>query len=407
MPAKIQNRLYTHDFCHNIHHYFRLMRENQPVFKARFTRFRWAYLITRYEDCLTLLKDDRLVKNPANAKKNSGRSANFWLPKAFRPLLRNMLNSDEPDHRRMRNLVHKAFTPRIIANMQPRIQQISRQLIDRFEKKLQEGPVDLVQDYALPLPINVIAEMIGIPEQQRDFIQNMTDRMIAAPTAINMLKAVPSITAFTKYIRKLAQQRLRQPEDDLLTALAHAEDEGDRFSEDELTGMVFLLVVAGHETTVGLISNAFLALQAFPEQKQLLVDQPELMQSAIEEFLRFDGPLSTTEIAFAAVDFEMHGVHIPTGSMVLCAILSANRDPRQFQDPDQLDLARKPNRHLAFGHGIHYCLGAPLARLETETAFLDLTRRLPTLRSVQPANKIEYKVAPIVHRPTRILVQRD
>ena len=232
------------------------MREQSPVVKARFSRFRTAYLITRYEDIHQFLRDERVVKNMNNV---SG-SAGFWVPKAFRPLMKNMLNLDEPDHRRLRNLVHKAFTPRIIEQMKERIEAITDQLLDHLDAQLrQSGRTDLMQELALPLPVTVIAEMVGIPKQDTGFIHRMTERLISSISPIGMLLSVPTILSFTKYIRKLAEQRSADPQEDLMTALVQAEEEGDRLSEDELVGTVFLLTIAGHETTLGLIANAFLS----------------------------------------------------------------------------------------------------------------------------------------------------
>lgn len=388
--------MYSNDFAQNVHQHFSWMRKNAPVCKVRFSRWKDAYLITRYEDVNDACKDERLIKNPNSSKADSTSNGMFWMPKPFRPLLHNMLNSDEPDHRRLRNLVHKAFTPRMITQMESRIQAIADELLDKAQA---QSTVDLVQAYALPLPVTVIAEMIGIPQEDRPQFFQWTRKIIVSPTPLNMMLAIPSLLTLLKYLRKLADQRRADPQDDLLTALVQAEDEeGDCFTEDELLGMLFLLLVAGHETTVGLIANGTLALLSNPEQLDLLRSDMSRMESAVEELLRFDGPLQTTEMSFARETFTLHGVEIPKGATVFPAILSANRDESVFDGADQLDITRSPNRHLAFGQGIHYCLGAPLARLEAKIAFSTLLERSPNLRLQGKPEQIEYQEIAMLHR---------
>ncbi|MEM7128630.1 MAG: cytochrome P450 [Chloroflexota bacterium] len=395
--------MYSDDFSQNIHQHFAWMRENAPVYHTRYARWKDAYLITRYDDVQAILKDDRLLKNPNNAKTDSGQSTMFWTPKPFRALMHNMLNTDEPDHRRLRNLVHKAFTPRRINELEPRIQVIADELLD---KARQQASVDLVQSYALPLPVTVIADMIGIPEEERPQFFAWTRKIIVIPTPLNMMLAIPPLMALMSYLRKLANKRRVEPQDDLLTALVQAEDEqGDRFTEDELLGMLFLLLVAGYETTVGLIANGTLALLSHPDQLEMLRNDPSLIESAVEELLRYDGPLQTTEMSFAREEFAMHGVEIPKGATVLPAILSANRDEQVFARADELDITRSPNRHLAFGQGIHYCLGAPLARLEAKIAFNTLLERSPELQLDVEQEKLRYQNMIIVHRLTELPVR--
>ena len=402
MDIKQPIRMTSAEFNQNPHGYFAWMRREQPVCRVKVMGRTDAYLITRYADVeAALLDNDRLMKNPRTAKTESGKSANFWLPKTFRPLMHNMLNTDEPDHRRLRNLVHKAFTPRMIMQLQPRIEAIAQQLLD---KAATQAEVELVSQFALPLPITVICEMFGIPEQDRDQFRKWSASILVNPTPLNVAKAALSVRSFLRYMRKLAEQRRADPQDDLLTALVKAEDEGETFSDDELIGMAFLILVAGHETTVGLIGNGTRALLNNPEQLELLRNKPTLIDSAIEEMLRYDGPLQTGEQSFAKQTFTLHGVTIPKGMIVLNAILSANRDETVFEDADSFLIERTPNKHLAFGKGIHYCLGAPLARLEAKIAFCTLLEYAPNLRLSVPESELRYSDMMMINRVQQLPV---
>ncbi|MGB1250410.1 MAG: cytochrome P450 family protein [Candidatus Promineifilaceae bacterium] len=396
MKIKHPIRMNSAEFNQYSHEHFAWLRENKPVYQGKLTRISKTYLITRYADVNALLLDsERLVKNPNSAKTESGKSTGMWLPKAFRPLMHNMLNSDGPDHRRLRNLVHKAFTPRMIAKLRPRIEAIANELL---HEATCGSPIDLIEAFALPLPITVIAEMVGIPPADRAQFRAWTERIIVNPTPLNLARATFAIRSFMRYMLALADQRRAEPQDDLLTALVQAEDEGDKLTQDELVGTIFLLLVAGHETTVNLISNGTRALLENPDQFELLKSQPDLIDSAIEEMLRYDGPLQTTEQAFAKRAFELHGVTIPQGALVMPSILSANRDEAAFAHADQFDIQRSPNKHLAFGKGLHYCLGAPLARLEAKIAFCALMQHAPNLQLAVPSAELRYKQALIIHR---------
>ncbi|GAB4582086.1 MAG: cytochrome P450 [Anaerolineales bacterium] len=382
----------TSHFVNHSHEYFAWMRANDPVCRVNFMRFYKAYLITRYDDVVSVMKDPRVFKNSNWAKQN-GNSGVVWMPKNMRPLLKNMLNTDEPDHRRLRNLVHQAFTPKMIAELAPRIETITHELIDHIQKK---GAFELMADFAFPLPIRVIAEIIGIPPEDHALFRQWTNAFVQNPTPINLLRAIPSVNQFFKYFRKLAEERRRAPRNDLITGLVQAQEGGDRFTEDELLAMVFLLLVAGHETTVNLITNGTYSLLTHPDQLDHLRRNPNLIESAIEEMLRFDGPLVTSEVAFAGEDITLHGTTIPKGALIFSALLSANRDEDAFPNADQFDITRSSNKHLAFGHGIHYCLGAPLARMEARIAFCALLERLPNLRLA--TKEVRFQNVMIVHK---------
>jgi cytochrome P450 PksS len=383
------------EFSQNAHQIFAQLRQDAPLIEAKLSSYQRCFLVSRYDDCVEVLKSPRFIKDLNNAKTDKGRSAVMWMPANFRPLLNNMLNTDDPEHRRLRNLVHKAFTPKMIQSLEVRIQTITDDLLDRMSQK---KTFELVQDFALPLPVSVISEMMGVPVQDQPMFSEMTRRIVADFTPWNMIKAIPSVSRFMNYIRQLADQRRQDPQDDLLSGLVQAEDEGERLNEEEMLAMVFLLLVAGHETTVNLITMGMFSLLRHPDQLADLRQNPGIIDTAIEELLRYDGPLQTAEMTFARETFEWHGMTIPKGKLVMPALLSANRDETVFENPDQLDLRRDPNRHLAFGMGIHYCLGAPLARLEARIAFCSLLERFPDLRLAVPAEEVEYKSVLILRR---------
>ncbi len=288
-----------------------------------------------------------------------------------------MLNLDPPDHTRLRGLV-KAFSPKLIDQMHGRIEMLTNDLLDAVQGR---GRMDLIRDYALPLPATIIAEMLGVPVEDRHVFHRGTNAIIsAASSSWAMLKAVPSAWSLIRYIRKIVRMRGADPHDDLVSALARAEEAGDTLSEDELLAMVFLLLAAGHETTVNLIGNGTLALLEHPDQMDKLRNDPALIKPAVEELLRYTSPVEMATERYAREDVTMAGVTIPRGEMVFAVIASANRDERQFADPDTLDVTREPNKHLAFGLGPHFCLGAPLARLEGKIAINTLLRRIPDMR---------------------------
>ncbi len=369
--------------------FFARLRESSPVCRVALPGRQTAWLITRYDDVAAALKDGRLAKDPNNALTPDQAARQPWVPKMFRPLTRNMLDLDPPDHTRLRALVHKAFTPRLVDRMRERVASLAEELLDCA---LRRERMDLIRDYALPIPTTIIAEMLGVPAADRHRFHRWSRAIVAAsPSGLAMLKAFPPVVFFLRYIRRLVRARRAEPRDDLVSALAQAEEAGDQLSEDELLAMIFLLLIAGHETTVNLIGNGALALMTHPEQAGRLRGDPSLVRIGVEELLRYDSPLMTATERFAREDIAMAGAVIPRGEMVYAVLASANRDPRQFPDPDTLDVAREPNRHLAFGLGIHYCLGAPLARLEGEIAIAALLRRAPGLRLAVPPERLRWR----------------
>lgn len=289
---------------------------------------------------------------------------------------------DPPDHTRLRSLVSKAFTPPMLENMRQRIQDIVNDLLNPVVAR---GQMDAIKDFAYPLPAIVVGELLGVPAADRDQYKHWADDIAAflegiSPTFPAVARqAQRSMLAQTAYLRDLFAKRRQHPQEDLISALVAVEEQGDVLSEAELFGMCVFVLNAGHETTTGLIGNGLLALLQHPDQMQMLKNDPALVGTAVEEFLRYDG--SIQRISRVAVqDFELGGKPIKRGQRIWAMQGAANRDPAQFSDPDRLDITRQKNKHVGFGYGVHHCLGAPLARLETQIAFNTMLRRLPGLR---------------------------
>ncbi|MGB0384601.1 MAG: cytochrome P450 family protein [Ardenticatenaceae bacterium] len=361
-------------FVDNKFAHYQWLREEAPVYKGKVT-FLSGYFVSRYEDCLLVLKDPRFVRNFSTA---GGRRYPIPLPKTLKLLLESMINEDGDKHRRLRTLVHKAFTPRAIRKLEARIESLTHELLDEAEKQEQ---VDLMQAYSLPIPVTVIGEMLGVQDQDMGSLQKAISALIQGASG---WRAIPALVWYfprlVKLTRRLIAQKRLHPGDDILTGLIQAEEEGDRLTEDELVAMVFLLIIAGYETTVHLITNSVATLLQHPEQLAKLRADPELMPDAVEEILRFSGPVHSTERCYTTEDITLHGVTIPKGELVFPLLGAANRDPALFDNPDTFDITRTPNKHLGFGQGIHYCLGAPLARIETQIALKTLLDRNPNLR---------------------------
>jgi cytochrome P450 PksS len=365
--------------------FYARLRAEAPVHRVTLPDKQTAWLVSRYADVAAALKDERFVKDKLTALTPEQAARQPWVPGMFKPLERNMLDVDAPDHTRLRALVHKAFTPRLIETMAGRVQALTDDLLDRLLDRgrgdRRVGQVDLIRDFALPIPTTIIAEMLGVPVADQHKFHRWSSTIVSSnASGWGMFRAIPSALAFLRYLRKLVAARRAVPQADLVSALVEAEEAGDRLSGDELLSMVFLLLIAGHETTVNLLGNGTLALLENPDQMERLRQDPALIRPAVEELLRYASPLETATERYAREDVTIEGVTIPRGGLVYAALASANRDERQFPSPDRLDLAREPNRHLAFGLGLHYCLGAPLARLEGQIAINTLLRRIPDFR---------------------------
>jgi cytochrome P450 len=364
-------------------HYARL-RANDPMHVTQFG----AFLASRHAEASLVVRDKRFGKDFVE------RTIRRYGPKImeepiFRSMSHWMLQQDPPDHTRLRGLVVKAFTARRVEDMRPRIQQVVDETLNAVADR---GHMDLIEDFAFRLPVTIICDMLGIPEEHREFFYKgsrdggrLLDPVPMSPAEIEQGNAGNAMQQM--YFQQLFELRRRKPGDDLTTQLVQAEEDGSKLSNEELTANIILLFGAGHETTVNLIGNGLLALHRNPDQLALLKANPGLITNAVEEFLRYDSSVQLTgRVALEDID-DLGGKKIPKGESVLCLLGSANRDPAVFPDrPDQLDVTRPNVRPLSFGGGIHFCLGAQLARIEAEIAISTLLRRLPDLRLDDAAN---------------------
>jgi cytochrome P450 len=364
------------------------LRASDPVYRTTLPDKTPVWLLTRYDDVTALLRDERFTKNRRSALTKEQLRKLPWTPPMFRPLERNMLDLDPPDHTRLRSLVHKAFTPSLVEQMRLRTQTLADELLDRV---VWTGEMDLIRDFALPLPMTIITEILGVPAKDYDKFHRWSEAVVSLTSPKPSLRVIPSVWKFIRYLRQFFKLRRREPQDDLVSALIKAEEAGDKLNEDELLAMVFLLLIAGHETTVNLIGNGTLALLENPNQMRELQSEPSLVKPAVEELLRYTSPVLMTTERYARENAMIHGVTIPRGDMTLGVIGSANRDETVFDKPNELQITREPNRHLSFGQGIHFCLGAPLARMEAQIAFTSLLGRLPDLRLKNPPHSLRWR----------------
>ncbi len=359
--------------------FYRRLREKEPVHQSPMG----FWVLTRYEDCVAVLRDQRFGREEFQQMLSSV----YGDDSEKQQLPRSMLFRDPPDHTRLRALVSKAFTPRMIETMRDHIQEIVDRLLDRVQDA---GRMDVMEDLAYPLPVTVICEMLGVPINDHASIRGWSADIARSLDAIGLPsdqgiveRGRTARRALAGYFRRLVPERRARPQQDLLSGLIAAEEQGDKLSQDEVIAMCLLLFIAGHETTVNLIGNGTLALLRHPDQLRKLQADPSLIGNAVEELLRYDSPVQRTA-RIASVDAEVAGQPMPKGTMVITALGAANRDPAQFPDPDVLDVTRKDPRHISFGFGIHFCLGAPLARVEGQLALGTLLRRLPKLTLAEP-----------------------
>ena len=355
-PVSSKTRAYPYDN-------YEELRRRDPVHRMRLLD---AWVLTRYEDVNAVLRDHRRFSNAERSFNDAGRVT--------------LLDLDPPDHTRLRSLVSKAFTPRSVAALEPRARRVTNELLDGIENR---DRFDLIDALAFPLPVIVIAEMLGVPPEDREQFKVWSNDIAISVEPVVSDEQVCEVNRATEelyeYFDGIIALRRRDPRDDLLSALLSAEDEGDRLTRDELLATLLLLLVAGNETTRNLIGNGMLALLRNPDQLQLLRDNPDLVDNAIDEMLRYDSPVQI-DGRLVQEDVEIGGKKIRAGQRVISAIGAANRDPDAFTDPDSLDITRSERSHVSFGRGIHYCLGAPLATLEARIAFSSLLERFSSIK---------------------------
>jgi cytochrome P450 len=388
-PGPPPPTLFTWEFAADPYPAYAWLRDHAPVHRTTLPSGVAAWLVTRYADARAALADPRLSKNPAAHSEQAHAKGKVGIPgERGADLTTHLLNIDPPDHTRLRRLVAKAFTPRRVAEFEPRVRQVADRLIDGFAAR---GSADLIHEFAFPLPIHAICDLLGVPAEDQDDFRDWAGAMIrhSGGARGGVARAVKRIRG---YLGELIHRKRAALGDDLISGLIRASDHGEHLTENEAAAMCFVLLFAGFETTVNLIGNGTYALLRNPGQRRLLegalaAGDADLAGRAVEELLRYDGPVELATWRFATEPLTLGGQAIAPGDPVLVVLAAADRDPDRFAAPDTLDLTRADNPHVGFGHGIHYCLGAPLARLEGRIAFEKLLTALPDLElAADPAD---------------------
>ena len=384
------------DFSDHKYEWYRWMLEEAPACMGKISVMK-VNLVSRYEDCRMVLTDDRFIRNRGRARGKGGSSPlPFPMPKSMAALSRSMIFEDDPEHRRLRNLVNRAFTPPAVGRLADRVEEMSQELLDGLEK---ESSFDLLERYARPIPTRVIAEMVGIPARAAGELHKNLGVLTKGMSGFALVKTLLwDLRGTGNFIRNLIARKREEPGDDILTALITAEEEGERLSEDELVAMVFLLIIGGYETTLHSITNGVRTLLEHPAQLERLRGEPDLWESATQEIIRHRGPVHGTKPQYATEDVTLHGYTIKKGTPVIPMLGAANHDPRAFDKPDEFDIARSPNHHLGFGLGMHFCLGRQLALMETRVALTNLVERFPSLRIAVDPSELQIARMPGWHR---------
>ena len=363
------------DFMNNPSRLLGAMREEAAIVRRRAPFLGKVWVTTNQSSAAAILKDN--VTFTQRKSDGSMLLMRWWMPRSLQLLSGNMLNSDEPDHTRLRKLVDQAFHRKMILALEPNIEKIANELVENLF--VQNDRCDLVDEFARVFPLSVICEMLGLPEEDREIFSRWAEGLTKVTGLISIIKALPGLKSMTAYLQERIEHVRAHGGKGMIANLVQAEAEGARLSSDELVAMVFLLLVAGHETTTHLISGGVLALLQNPEQKQLLLEDWGRADLAVEELLRFVSPVAFTKPRYPQKDVEIEGVQIRKGELIMPCLVAANYDPAVIDAPEKLDLMRRPNRHMGFGAGIHFCLGHQLARLEGRVALQALFTRYPQL----------------------------
>ena len=393
--------IYDPAFLRDPYSIYRLLQRDEPV--ARTATGDW--LLTRYRDVQDVLRDPRFAVDPARLNRRNRRrrpDRNSPLRQASGTNI--LLFQDPPDHTRVRALVSQAFNPRRAASLEPRVEQIVSDLLDRVEER--GGPFDMLADLGVPLPVHVVCDLLGVPFEDQAWFGKLAPAMARMVDGnqdrYELAEGMAASVQLVQYFNDLFEKRRVEPRDDLLTALVEAEEEGETLTAAELRLVSVFVFFAGYETTTNLMGNGLYALLQHPDQLELLRSDPSVRKNAVEELLRYDAPVHAT-IRIPTESVEVAGHTIPPGESVICILGAANRDPEVFEDPDRLDITRpNANRHLAFSQGIHYCIGAALARIEGQVLFGRLLERFDDLRLVEEP---EYRPTTVLRGLKRLLVE--
>ncbi|GAF66967.1 cytochrome P450 [Bacillus sp. TS-2] len=377
--------LFSNEFHQNPYHYYQTIRPHHSFAKVNFfSGGQSSWMAFTYETAEAVLKDDRFIKDMRTVFPNDITNEN--LP----PIAQSMLFADPPNHRRLRSLVQSGFTPKKIESFRERIKEIAEEQAELMSKK---DTIEFIEDYAFPIPIRVICELIGVPVEDQEKFQRWSHAIVDIGDAEQYEQVM---SEFIQYLDQLIQQKKEFPKNDLLSDLIKAEEQGDRLTTKELNGIIMLMIVAGHETTVNLISNGLLALLTHPSQLELLKKEPSLYKQAVEEILRYNGPVEFSTDRWANEDFLFEGQQVKKGDHVIVSLASAGHDPNVFANADEFQIKREQSPHLAFGKGIHYCLGAPLARLEGEVALQTLFEKFPDVRLATDLKYLQWRESFII-----------
>ncbi|MCG6156613.1 cytochrome P450 family protein [Rubinisphaera margarita] len=382
------------------------MVEQGPVVETTFPFLGKVYMVTTHAAVNALLKDTKnFIRDPRSLGKSPLPGFNWWTPRCLKIMASGMIIRDNPDHRRLRILVDQAFSRSSMEQLQPRVEQITDDLLSEIEQKGAAGePVDLVEGLCRPLPIAVISELLGLPPEDRDMFANWAERFAIDPSFRGLISLLPTLWKMESYVRRQIKLCRQSPRPGLLSALVDVEAEGQQLSDDEAVGMTLLLLFAGHATTTNLIGDLILELCAHSDQKDLLFEDWSRIDGAVEEALRYSASVLSSKPMYAVHDLKFHGLELERGDRVMALLSAANVDPAVFPEPFRFDILRNPNPHLAFGTGIHVCLGLKLARLETRVAILRLLGRFPKLELAVPREEIRWTALKGMRGPSQLPV---